>query len=78
MRYIFLYFFQILHVYLGFLAGLPEALHSYLHSFLINGISRSLFSLFAVIDSCEEDGEEVDEDAGEEELADNPRTTNGT
>ena len=42
------------------------------------GFSRYLFSLFADIDSCEEDGEGVDEDAGEEELEDNPGTTNGT
>ena len=40
------------------------------------GFSRYLFSLFADIDSCEEDGERVDED--EEELVDNPGTTNGT
>ena len=33
------------------------------------GFSISLFSLFADIDSCEEDGEGVDEDVGEEELA---------
>ena len=38
----------------------------------------SLFSRLADIDSCEEDDEEVDEDVCEEELADNPGTTNGT
>ena len=42
------------------------------------GVSTSLFSLFADIDSCEEDDEGADEDVGEEELANNPGTTNGT
>ena len=42
------------------------------------GFSTSLFSLFADIDSCEEDGQGVDQDVGEEELADNLGTTNGT
>ena len=46
------------------------------------GASTSLFSdtesLSSDVDSCEEDGEGVDEDAGEEELAENPGTTNGT
>ena len=38
----------------------------------------SLFSLLDDIDTCEEDDEEVNEDVSEEELEDNPGTTNGT
>ena len=41
------------------------------------GFSIYLISLFTNIYSCEEDGEGVDEDVGEEELTDSPGTTNG-
>ena len=45
------------------------------------GVSTPLFSdtgsLLADVDSCDEDGDEVDEGVVEEELADIPGTTNG-
>ena len=46
------------------------------------GASTSLFSdtesLLADVDSCDEDGDEADESEVEEELAETPRTTDGT
>ena len=46
------------------------------------GVSTPLFSdtesLLTDVDSCDEDGDEVDEGLEEEEFADIPGTTNGT
>ena len=46
------------------------------------GVSTPLFSdtesLLADVDSCDEDGNDADEGAVKEELADIPGTTNGT
>ena len=56
--------------------GLPEALHSYSQLLSDTGVSTSLFSdtesPLADVDSCDEDGDEADEDVVEEELADIP------
>ena len=70
MRDISLYFFAFLifliWVSVDHAAGLPEALHSYFHSFLIN------------TESCDEDDGEVSEGVVEKELSNKPRTPNGT
>ena len=57
-------------------AGLPEALHSWFHFFLV--LEFSLYLLTSNTESSDEDDEEVGEGVVEEELADKPGTTNGT
>ena len=57
-------------------AGLSEALHAYLHFFLVLGFSVYLFT--SNTESCDEYDGEVDEGVVEEELVDKPGTTNGT
>ena len=80
-----IYFFVLLlisHFYFCFRflwiheAGLPEALHSYFHFFLVLDFSAYLFT--SSTESCDEDDGEVGEGVVEEELADKPRTTKGT
>ena len=53
----------------------PEALHSYFHSFLVLDFR---YLLTSNTESCDEDDGEVGEGVVEEELADEPGTTNGT
>ena len=83
MRYISLYFFAFLILFL-FSVSVDSGSGFNRSSPLVpplpsgTGFSISLFSLFADFDSCEEDGDGVDEDVGKQELADNPGTTNGT
>ena len=45
---------------------------------LLSGAGFSVYLLTSNTESCEEDGDGVDEDVGEEELADIPGNTNGT
>ena len=84
MRYISLYFFRCLIFLFWFsipvdsYSGSPRSSPFVPLLLSDTGVSTSLFSRLDDIDSCEEDDEEVDEDVGEEELADNPGTTNGT
>ena len=89
MRYISLYLFRffLFEFVFWFLwnhaTGLPEALHSYLYSFLILELQHLCalilnHSLVSDVDSCDEDGDEADEGVVVEELADIPGTINGT